>query len=38
MATYNNKIIAITMGGSGIQKMVGPGSGCGHPVMYATSC
>ena len=25
-------------GGSGIQKMVRPGSGCGHPVMRVTSC
>ena len=25
-------------GGSGIKKMVRPGSGCGHPVMCATSC
>ena len=28
----------LVRGGSGIQKMVRPGSGCGHPVMCATSC
>ena len=25
-------------GGSGIYKIVRPGSGCGHPIMCVTSC
>ena len=29
--------LAMNRGGSGIQKMVRPGSGCGHPVMCVTS-
>ena len=31
-------VISVIRGGSGIQKMVRPGSGCGHPVLCVTRC